>query len=196
MPARRRRCHRRVRSAPARRRPSRCATSRRCSRAATSVDENASANQQLGGPRTCCSPRGQGGRCPSSPSRSLPAAPTRSGDDDLGRDGRGAQLLGGLLAVAAVGDEQRVARRDEEHAGRAGEPGQVADVLELGDEQRITTRAGQRRLQPAEPRRDVEGGEKFGRGTRQRDAKRQDRVERSASPARRSSAAAASTASA
>ena len=65
--------------------------------------------------------------------RSSSAAPI---DLDGGGDARGGELVGGLLAVAAVGHERQPAVGDQQQGGGPGEPGEVADVGEVGDEQR------------------------------------------------------------
>ncbi len=58
----------------------------------------------------------------------------RPADLELDVDTGTSELLARLLAIAAVGDEQRVARRHEQHPGRSGEPREIADVHERGYE--------------------------------------------------------------
>jgi hypothetical protein len=71
-------------------------------------------------------------------------------DDHVGVDAGRPELGPGLLVVAAVGDEQRRAPGDDQESGRAGEPGQVADVAQLGDDEDVEVGVGQRRLAAAE----------------------------------------------
>ena len=52
------------------------------------------------------------------------------------------ELLGRLDAVAAVGDEHGVGRQHQEQAGRAGEPGQIADVGQAGHDQAVAAGVG------------------------------------------------------
>ena len=78
----------------------------------------------------------------------------READADVGLDAGRRELLGSLVAVAAVGDQQELVGQDQQHARRAGEAGEIADVDELRDEQRVarvlarrrTGRAGGRRV--------------------------------------------------
>ena len=77
-------------------------------------------------------------------------------DADVGVDAGRAELLLRLLGVAAVGDEQRVVGRDEEHRGRAGEAGEVPDVGQLGHEERVEMLGGEPLAQAREPRCDLE----------------------------------------
>ena len=97
-------------------------------------------------------------RSPTGAAATSSVALGRRGEADLDArvDAGRAELLVGALRVAAVGDEQRVVGRHEQHRGRTGEPGEVADVRELRDEQRVDARLGQPGAQPREARRDVE----------------------------------------
>ena len=70
----------------------------------------------------------------------------RRGDLE-GLDAGGGQLLAGLLAVATVGHEEQAVGQHEQHRGRAGEAGQVADVDEAGDEEGVAA-LGRRSVRP------------------------------------------------
>ncbi len=52
-------------------------------------------------------------------------------------EARRRQLLAGLGPVAAIGDEHTTAPGDQQHARRAAEPGEVADVGERSHEERV-----------------------------------------------------------
>ena len=66
------------------------------------------------------------------------------------------QLLTCLGAVPAVGDEKPAAGSgDQEHGGRAGETGEIADVRQCRDEQRIHPGTVEPRLQARHSVREV-----------------------------------------
>jgi hypothetical protein len=64
----------------------------------------------------------------------------RAADVDEGVYAGLAQLLGRLVAVAAVGDEVQLVGQHEEHPGAAREPGEVPDVDPPRDEGRLAAR--------------------------------------------------------
>ncbi len=59
------------------------------------------------------------------------------GDLHPGVHSGGGQLLGGLGAVAAVGEEHHLTRQQEQHPRRTGEAGEVADVGHAGDQEGV-----------------------------------------------------------
>ena len=82
---------------------------------------------------------------------------------DVGVDAGRGQLLDGLVAVAAVGDEEQAVVGEQDDGGRAGEAGEVADVDQVGDEQGVDAGsigpgAVEAAPQPLDPGRDVHLG--------------------------------------
>jgi hypothetical protein len=68
-----------------------------------------------------------------------------------------ARLIGGLVAVATVGDEDELVGQDEESRRRTGEAGEVPDVGEPGDEQGVAPGIGELLAQPPGAPGDVHG---------------------------------------
>ena len=65
----------------------------------------------------------------------------RETDADVGEHTRGGQLVGGLVAVPPIGDEQQLVGQYEQERGAAREPCEIADVDELRDEQGVDVEA-------------------------------------------------------
>ncbi len=85
--------------------------------------------------------------------------PAGEADVEVEVDARRRQLLDGLVAVAAVGDEEQPVVGEQDDGRRAGEPGEVADVDQVGEEQGVASGAGEEAPQPVDPGGDVHAGE-------------------------------------
>jgi hypothetical protein len=80
-------------------------------------------------------------------------------DLDPGLHAGGGQLVGRLVLVPAVGDEEHLVGPDEEEAGRPGEPRQVPDVDEAGDEEGVDAGLGEEPAEAVDAPGDLEGGQ-------------------------------------
>ena len=105
-------------------------------------------------------------RCRRQVARPPPAAAPRS---DRSRPRRprpaAAELAGGLLLVAPVGDEGQRVGPHEQQGGRAREAGEVADVGEVGDEERVAAGRVERAAEPIDPAATSIGGSALMRAT-------------------------------
>ena len=83
----------------------------------------------------------------------------RPGDLDLRLNAGGGQLVGRLVLVPAVSDEEHLVGPDEEEARGAGEARQVPDVDESGDEEGVDAGLGEEPSEAVDPPGDLEGGQ-------------------------------------